>query len=402
MSIIACGGLTILNSDDTYAKLRLGWRQNSSNSPEIFFSGEIYNADHDLISDFDFGTDFLEKGGHDNFVFFRFRRINEVITGLYFDPNSNNITNGANEQMIKIGENPDIHPGDGVASFNFGVHQEKDATQGVNFAAKLHEVVFQSELYSENSLENGLRVGRDSLDNVDRLTVTFPLNITSRTNIVSSYMKIKLKESALIDKDFNIFSFNNMNSDNLGRFFEMVTHENDSFINHIPLGDYSAGEEIKIPITSAIMKWAIQPGHLPGYQKALMIEPSINVESKLEIEDLIEFEINYEDITSGVIFKVGVHLDHSTGIATFNTKNVLYDALNEENRTVLNFGVHLKKSGFKNSDLSIGILDLEKIGIGTCSDETRFDEEELCFFIAGSTSTGTYVDGPFPCNFHLS
>jgi len=401
-TILSCGSLTILNDDGTYAKLRLGWRQSSTNKPEIFFSGEIYNDEHDLISDFNFGTGFIEKNGHDNFVFFRFRRINEVITGLYFDPNSNNLTNGSNEQMIKIGENPDIHPGNGAASFDFGVHQENNATQGVNFASKLHEVVFQSNLSSNNTLSNGLRVGRDDLGNVDRFTVTFPLNITSRTNIVSAYMIIKLKDAISIDKDFNIFSYDNMNSDNLGRFFEMVIHENDSFINHIPLGDYFAGDEIKIPITSAIMKWAIQPGHLPGYQKALMIEPGLNVEGNLELEDLIEFEINYEDVTSGVIFKVGVDLDHSTGIATFNTKNVLYDALNEANRTILNFGVHLKKSGFKNSDLSVGILDLKKIGIGTCSDETLFDEDELCFFVAGSTATGTYVDGPFPCNFHLS
>lgn len=214
-------------------------------------------------------------------------------------------------------------------------------------------------------------------------------------------MTIKLKEPASITKDFNVFSYKNMNADNLGRFFELVVHENDSFINHIPLGEYLSGDEIKIPITSAVMKWAIQSGHLPGYQKALMIEPGLNTEGLLEIEDIIEFEVNYEDITSGVIFKVGVDLDSKTGIAILNTKNVLYDALNEANRTVLNFGVHLKKSGFRNSDLSVGILDLKKIGIGTCSDETLFEEDELCFFIAGSTSTGTYVDGPFPCNFHL-
>ncbi len=401
-TIMSCASITVTNDDETYARLYLGWRQKSSNKPEIFFSGEIYNSDDDLISDFNFGTEFIEHGGHDSFVFFRFRRINEVITGLYFDPNSHDLTQNPSEEMIKIGENPTMHPGVGTAEFDFGVYQEDSPTQGVNFATKLHEVVFQSSLETSNILSDSLRVGRDEDNKVDRLTVTFPLLITSRTNIQSSYMTIKLKEPASITKDFNIFSYKNMNADNLGRFFEMVIHENDSFINHIPLGEYASGDEIKIPITSAVMKWAIQAGHLPGYQKALMIEPGLNTEGFLEIEDTIEFEINYEDVTSGVIFKVGVALDHKTGIATLNTKNILYDALNESNRTVLNFGVHLKKSGFKNTDLSIGILDLKKIGIGTCSDETLFEEDELCFFIAGSTATGTYVDGPFPCNFHLS
>lgn len=400
-TIISCGSITINNEDGTYANVRLGWRQSSSNKPEIFFSGEIYNDDNDLMSDFDFGTALVEKNGHDNFVFFRFRRINEVVTGLYFDPNSSDLLSNPSEEMIKIGDNPVMHPGNGTASFEFGVHQENSPNQGVNFATKLHEVIFQTDLKTSNVSFNSLRIGRDENNNVDRLTVTFPLNITSRTKIIDSYMTIKLKSPASITKDFNVFSYKNMNADNLGRFFELVVHENDSFINHIPLGDYLAGDEIRIPITSAIMKWAIQSGHLPGYQKALMIEPGLNTEGLLEIEDLIEFEVNYEDVTSGVIFKVGVDLDSKTGIATLNTKNILYDALNEANRTVLNFGVHLKKSGFRNADLSVGILDLKKIGIGTCSDETLFEEDELCFFIAGSTSTGTYVDGPFPCNFHL-
>jgi hypothetical protein len=67
----------------------------------------------------------------------------------------------------------------------------------------------------------------------------------------------------------------------------------------------------------------------------------------------------------------------------------------------LKFGVHLKKSGFANDDITIGIKDLARVGIGTCVDETEFEEDELCYFIAGSTATGTFVEGPFPCYFHL-
>jgi hypothetical protein len=121
----------------------------------------------------------------------------------------------------------------------------------------------------------------------------------------------------------------------------------------------------------------------------------------MSISPLMTFTIEYEDITTGVIFKVGASLDSSTGIVSLQTKNILYDALNEANRTVLKFGVHLKKSGFINDDVKIGIKDLARIGIGTCIDDTEFEEEDLCFFIAGNTATGTFVEGPFPCYFHL-
>ena len=51
--------------------------------------------------------------------------------------------------------------------------------------------------------------------------------------------------------------------------------------------------------------------------------------------------------------------------------------------------------------LPVGIKDLERLGIGTCKDEAAITDEDLCFFIAGDTATGTFVEGPFPCNFHL-
>ena len=70
----------------------------------------------------------------------------------------------------------------------------------------------------------------------------------------------------------------------------------------------------------------------------------------------------------------------------------------------VNFGVHLK-SGFKNKDLEIRVTDLQKIkyGIGACIDESALIKEDGtsdCYFIAGDASTGTFVQGPFPCNFY--
>ena len=71
------------------------------------------------------------------------------------------------------------------------------------------------------------------------------------------------------------------------------------------------------------------------------------------------------------------------------------------NRTIINFGVHLKKSGFINNDLAITISDLDRIGIGTCKDEDSITGTDECFCVGGSTATVTFIDGPFPCSFHL-
>ena len=112
-------------------------------------------------------------------------------------------------------------------------------------------------------------------------------------------------------------------------------------------------------------------------------------------------DIEYVDTSTGVIFKIGIDIDTSTGIASFRTRNILYDSMINENRTVVEFGVFLKKSGFRNSDLAIGISELNRIGIGSCvDDEALLEQGSECFFIVGSTATGTFVEGPFSCTLH--
>ena len=192
-----------------------------------------------------------------------------------------------------------------------------------------------------------------------------------------------------------------INADNLGTVIDYPLERNHSFITTFSPGTLSTGETLTVDVTSIAIYFLSQTGHLPGFYKAIAIEPDMNAEVEFLISREMQLEIEYEDITTGVVFKVGASIDASTGIVTLNTKNILYDSVNEENRTVLNFGVHLKKSGFRNKDVQIGIKDLSRIGIGTCIDEVPFEEDELCFFIAGSTATGTFVEGPFPCYFHL-
>ena len=116
----------------------------------------------------------------------------------------------------------------------------------------------------------------------------------------------------------------------------------------------------------------------------------------------MEINILYEEITTGVIFKIGVSIDPMTGIASFKTKNILYDALNTENRTTIKFGVYLKKSGFRNQDVTLGIDELKKIGLGSCYDPNLIPEEgSQCYFVVSTTGVGTFVEGPFDCAFKL-
>ena len=113
----------------------------------------------------------------------------------------------------------------------------------------------------------------------------------------------------------------------------------------------------------------LSSGHLQGYYKAFLLTSNAGESDSFYITNSIVISIIYYDVTTGVIFKVGSTLDPLTGILTLQTKNILYDSANTANRTVLNLGVYLKKSGFKNNDLTISINDLSRIGIGTCIPE---------------------------------
>ena len=63
--------------------------------------------------------------------------------------------------------------------------------------------------------------------------------------------------------------------------------------------------------------------------------------------------------------------------------------------------IDLDGDGFGNSDLEIGISELNRIGIGSCvDDEALLEQGSECFFIVGSTATGTFVEGPFSCTLH--
>ena len=244
-------------------------------------------------------------------------------------------------------------------------------------------------------------ISRNSSGEIRQLTTTFPILLTRRTNIISATLSLEVGIGISSTESFNVIPYDIVNADNLGSIIDYPLEANHSFVTSFTPGSVAAGSTIDVDVTSIMIYFLSQAGHLPGFYKAVSIEPSATAEEELVLNNNIRLTVDYEDISTGVVFQVGASIDPSTGIVTLNTKNVLYDAVNESNRTILNFGVHLKKSGFRNEDIKIGIKDLARIGIGTCSDDTSFDDGELCFFIAGSTATGTFVEGPFPCYFHL-
>ena len=393
------GTANITNDDGTNAVLKLGWKQVAHGAVKLIFSGTIYDsATTTVISDFSF-----EKEAPDDIndeVVFRLRRVNEAVFAMYYDQSLIGDESGVDGEFIRIGGLVPVQPGSGEATVSFELSQDDNPNTGETFICTLHDVVLNSS-YSAKDAEDEISLSRNSLGEVSKITATFPLLLTRRTNIVKATLSLTSENGISSTESFNVIPYDIVNADNLGTIIDYPLEENHSFVTSFMPGDLAAGDSVDVDITSILIYFLSQPGHLPGFYKALSIEPSANAEEDFVISNNIKISVDYEDITTGVVFQVGASIDASTGIVTLNTKNILYDAVNESNRTILNFGVHLKKSGFKNKDVKIGIKDLARIGIGVCSDQAEFVEDELCFFIAGSTATGTFVEGPFPCYFHL-
>lgn len=395
------GEVEIVNSDGTTCNLKIGWRVTAGDSTEMFYSGTLSNTGTGAILN-DFDRSIIAKDDLADEITFRIRRTNEAVFGMYYDETLLD-EDSIDGKFSKIGSAPILSPGSGDASLAFKMSQESTPNSGQIFYGKIHDLTIRHTLSSvDNTGINSIEISRDSSTNIiSRATIGFPIILNRKTNIVSANISFTLSDSYSASDSFNLIPLEVINSDNLGTIIDYPQTINNSIIKTFSPGTLSAGSELTIDVTEMAVYFLSRTGHLPGFSKAIIIEPSGSANSALYIDGNIKFTIAYEDITSGVIFKVGASIDPATGIVSFSTRNILYDALNKANRTVLSFGVHLKKSGFRNEDIYVGIKDLERLGIGTCKDETAIEDDDLCFFIAGSTATGTFVEGPFPCNFHL-
>lgn len=391
--------LDIENDDSSSAKYKLGWLVKNDGKSKLFFEGDTKNTVGTTISTFLHEVDVPDSVGDE--VLFRFRRVNDVVTAHYVVPGSISDTESPFGQYVRIGTNPDVQAGTGAATIAFEISQDDAPTAALSFFTKLHEVVIRSE-YSSEDAPTEATIGRTSSTGIiDRATFTFPINLTSKTSIVSANLVLTSATSGTISDTYNVIPLDILDADNLGKYYDYPTNQDVSLTVPFTPGAITEGGEITIDMTATVRALMAETGHLPGFLKGFIIEPDISADSEFDIETDAVLEIGYEDSTTGVIFKVGVSVDQDTGIATLNTKNILYDAILEECRTVINFGVHLKKSSFINNDVYVPLADLNRIGLGTCTDEEVLDEGDECYFVAGSTATGTFVQGPFPCQFHL-
>jgi len=308
-------------------------------------------------------------------------------------------------EFIRIGSNPGVQPGDGLVSISFESKVELYTTAGLEFRAGLKEIVLRDSYSS--SLASGLDLLLDrniSTNTFTRAAISIPIEITPRSNIISAQLNFTAASDILITDSFNIIPMLATNVRNLLPGFNYPYIQDTAPITTFMPGAISSGTAFSVDITNIIIKFISDPGFLPGYYKTMVIEPdaAVSADSSVRISNTISMDIIYEEITSGIIFKVGVHIDPATGIASFKTKNILFDSMNPENRTVIKFGVYLKKSGFKNKDIELSASELKKIGIGKCVDEDLIiDETELCYFVVSSTGVGTFVEGPFDCAFSL-
>ena len=335
-------------------------------------------------------------------VLFRFRRINDVVSAYYIIPGKlSESTVDSFGQYARIGSNPDMQPGSGTVTMSFEIAQENSPTPGAIFFSRLSEVIILSE-YSSDDTVSTLPIGRTAATNlVDRATITLPFNLTRRTSITAATLTLTSETSGSITDTFNIIPIDVLNADNIGPQYNMPLEEFPSLIQSFTPGSITDGVAIDIDVTQLVISLLSQQGHLPGFAKGFVIEPDITADSAFSISSLVTLAITYVDESTGVVFRVGISIDQATGLATFSTRNILYDSIIEENRTVINFGVYLKKAGFTNQDITIGINDLNRLGIGSCADEATFEEEEECFFIAGNSAPGSFIEGPYPCQFAL-
>lgn len=382
--------LVVTNDDTSTSTLKLGWKVIGGYETKIFYSGSITDSDQTVISTFEYETEALDAIGDE--VLFRLRRTNDVISAYYIIPDRlSETTIDSFGQYIRIGENPDVQPGDGSVELSYELTQENSPTPGKSFFVRLSEVIIRSDYESDHDVDS-LTIGRtESTGVINHATLTFPINLTRRTSIVSATLSIPLESTGTVLDTFHVIPMALLNSDNLGSIFNVPLETNSSVIASFIPGSLVSGGTLDVDLTLPVVYMLSRVGHLPGFIKGFVIEPDAEADSSFTIGSGATLNIEYEDESTGIVFKVGVSVDPLTGIATFNTKNILYDALVEESRTIINFGVYLKKAGFKNSDLEIGVNDLSRLGIGSCSEVEESDDEELCSFIVGYAGAGTFV-----------
>lgn len=387
--------LIVTNLDGSSAVLKVGYKLIGGSKTKLFYAGQNFDSSSNLIYEFEFEDERVES--ITDTMLFRIRRVGDVVTAYFFNPQVNLCDQGSCDEYIRIGQNTQMHAGEGSVDYSFVIDQDNAPNSSKVFSGKIIKVEARSEYESANA-DAEITIARDSATNqIDRTMFNFPLLLSSRTNIISAELKLKYTSSGTVNERVNIIPLNVLDADNLSTITNLAETINQSYILDFIPGTFTSGQEVSIDISSIIVTYLGQKGHISGQFKALILEPDGTSNMSFNIDTTIQISLVYEEISTGVIFKVGLDLDTKTGILSLRTKNILYDKLIRENRTVVKVGVHMKKAGFINEDVEVDISLLKNIGVGDCLPSEEFPSEEECYFVTGSVKTGTYVQGPFPC-----
>jgi hypothetical protein len=392
----------VSNGDGSTSELRFGWKQYATDVVKLFWSGIVKDSGGATISTFEHTINAPDSVGDD--LLLRVNRVDDAFFAYYINPSaiSESVDFG---EFIRIGDNPTVQPGSGSVQIYLESKLEKLTTAGISYNVVLKDIVTRDSYLTESLTASSFDLKRTvATGEISRAGISFPIQITPKTNIISASITFTADSNILATDSFNIIPLQVINAANLVPGFNYPYIQDTSVITSFTPGIVSSGATFDVDITNIIIKYLSDPGFLPGYYKAFVIEPDLSgsVDSSIKLLSSMEINILYEEITTGVIFKIGVSIDPMTGIASFKTKNILYDALNTENRTTIKFGVYLKKSGFRNQDVTLGIDELKKIGLGSCYDPNLIPEEgSQCYFVVSTTGVGTFVEGPFDCAFKL-
>ena len=388
----------VTNADLSTTKLRLGWRQSGTSPVVLFWSGEYRDPSSSLYYSFDSTATLPDSVGDE--ILFRIRRVDDAFFAYYINPDKilDGTTPDSFGQYVRIGGNPGVQPGSGSASVSIALEQSDNPETGLEYSVSFSDMQIKSDYISVKKIDDISLFRDSSTGETGSISLNFPIMITRRTDVVSAKMIITAADNISTADTFNIRPFAVINSPNLTTNYNYPLNTDTSYTVSFSPGTVLSGDTFEVDITDITRAFISEPGFLPGTYKSISLEPDITANSSMLISPSISFEISYRDISTGVIFKVGISIDTSTGIASFKTKNILYDSTYSQNRTTIKFGVYLKKSGFINQDVNISISDLKRIGLGTCNDEDNIiDASSECYFIVGSTEVGTFVEGPFQC-----
>jgi len=220
---------------------------------------------------------------------------------------------------------------------------------------------------SDSTSSSQLIVGASD-GKLNEITFNFPVELKSGTEIISAEIIMTAADSFNItSEDFVAIPYYGFNSKNIFKYIDIIRDNNSSIFSYLNPASGVAGDQISIDITNFISNSIQNESHISGYYKSILITSLGSESESFTITNEIIVNIIYYDLISNAIIKVGSTLDPNTGILTIHSKNVLYDSINESNRTKISVGVFLKKSGFKNNDMKVDVNDLSRLWIGGCS-----------------------------------